>query len=439
MKRRAFTVMAILLVFWSCSENSFLFGPEDELAQVEVHTLSAGELVQSRSEIPVSITRDRVYTGDPESADRLLVELLDHEDTVLAEQSYGSVDQAVNLPPVSLPELADGLYRLRTSYFDGSTLVATDSTPFFIVSGHYRIVGLTSYPASSYPEADGLLRLSLDVPPASDPYLVWKINDTVVESGHLSETGATIAVLAPAAQGVFPVRVELYPFMPEGVDIASVPAPTDYTAELYVSNSPAPGRTDLVPRDSYFALYHLRGTLRDDGIRSDWFPARDFTAEPFGTPRLTVRAGVFGYALDGVSGFRMAGSVWPAHDNELSPISISFRLVPDVLPAESVLMDLTLGATSLATMLVDEAGRVGLRFASASQELWSAVSMLEPGVSELITVSIVPGDESSRVSFFANGELVSAVETSVATLESLAGARLVAGADRWALLEGVTT
>ncbi|HKJ84951.1 MAG TPA: hypothetical protein VKA06_02690, partial [Spirochaetia bacterium] len=349
------------------------------------------------------------------------------------------VDQAVELPPISLPELADGLYRLRTSYFDGATLVVTDSNPFFIVSGDFRIVGLTSYPASSYPEADGLLRLSLDVPPASDPFLVWKINDTIVESGYLSETGATIAVLAPEAQGVFPVRVELYPLMPEGIDFGSIPAPTVYTAELYVSDSPAPGRTDLVPRESYFALYHLRGTLRDEGVRTDWFPSRDFAAEPFGAPELTVRAGVFGYALDGASGFRIGGSAWPMHDGAPSPVSISFRLLPDVLVGEATLMEIALGAAGLATMLVDESGRVGLRLASADDALWSASPMLAPGSPELITVSVVPGEESDQVSFFTDGVLVSSVETPEPILESIAGTRLVSGADRWALLEGTTT
>jgi hypothetical protein len=437
--RLSILILALLLVLWSCGENSLLLGNVDEPAQLSVESLDPGSMVGPDAEIPLRIARDPVYTGDQSTADRLLVELLDHEGTVLAEQTYDSVDQATDLPPLTLPGLEDGLYSLRTVYLDGEDEVTDRTVPFFVASGSYRILGLTSYPASSYPEADGLLRVSLDVPAGADPFLVWWLDGRVIESGYLSQTGRTVAVLAPAAQGVFSVRVEVYPVWPEGADFRSVRAPSAYATELYVSDAPSLAGSDLAPESSYFALYHLRGTLGDDGARVAWFPSRDFSAETFGEVRLDARSDVFGYAFDGTSGMRMEGAVWPVLGRELAPVSVSFRLLADRLDGVSTLMRAATRTADLVTVLLDELGRVGLRLAMIDGEVWSSVPMLRPGEPELITISIVPGVDMGRVSFFSGGQAVSSLEVPGLTLGSLPAPRIIAGAEEWSLLDGSTT
>jgi hypothetical protein len=437
--RRLIVPIVLLFLLWSCGESSLFLGEVDEPAQLEVRSVSAGAMLRPGTEIPIEIARDPVYTGDEATVDSLLVELLDHEGIVLAEQSYDAVDDAVDLPPVALPELEPGLYSLRTTYTDGEEVVAEQTVPFFLVEGAYRILGLTSYPASSHPEANGLLRVSLDVPLGADPFLVWWLDDEVIESGYLSDTGRTVSVRSPAAQGVFPVRVEVYPHWPEEADFRSVPAPASYSSELYVSRSPTLATTDFAPHRSYFALYHLRGTLRDEGTRVAWFPSRDFAATPVGKPELAARNDVFGYALDGSSALRADGAVWPVYDDELSPVSISFRLVADSFEGETTLLTIATRADELAALLVDGRGRVGIRLAMVDSIIWSEAPAIGVGSAELVTVSIVPGAETGTVSFFSDGYLVSSFDVTGLTLDALDAPRTVDGADRWSLLDGTTT
>ena len=439
MRNRLFVLPLVLLAFWSCGDSSLFMSRVDEQAEVRVVTIDAGSMLAAGAEVPVRIERDPLYRGNDATDDRLLVEILDHEDTVLAERTYDGINEATDLPPLRLPDLRDGLYTLRTSYFDGNDLVSEVSIRFFITSGTYRIQGLTSYPASSYPQADGLLRVSLEHPADADPYLVWVLNGEIVESGFLSQTGTTIAVQAPAAQGVFPIRVDLYPVWVDGVDMHDVRAPVTYRGDLFVSNAPSPSRTDLSPRESYFALYHFRGSLRDDGVRTDWFPSRSFSAQAMGTPELVARKDVFGYLLDGSSGFRMDAAVWPAYEGDLSPVSISFRLMPDRLSADTELLRVALRTRDLVTILLDDAGRIGLRLAMLDDEVWSTAPALRLGEAETLTVSIVPGTDSSLIGFYAGGLLVSSHEVPGITIAALGDPRTVAGAGRWSLFEGATT
>ncbi len=439
MNRRLIALPLLLLLLWSCGESPLFMGRVDDDADVRVTTISAGSMLAPGAEVPLRIERDPLYRGDDATNDRLLAEILDHEGTLLAEQTYDAVNDATDLVPLVLPDLEDGLYTLRTSYFDGTELIAEHSVRFFVTTGTYRILGLTSYPASSHPQADGLLRLSLDLPAQADPYLVWTLNGVVVESGFLSETGETIAVQAPAAQGVFPIRVDLYPHWVDDATMRGVRPPVTYRGELFVSNAPALSRTDLGPRESYFALYHFRGSVRDDGVRTGWFPARDFGARAVGTPELAARADAFGYLLDGSSGFRIDGAVWPAYGDELSPVSISFRLLPDRLSPEAVLLDISLRTTGLATVLIDESGRIGLRPAMLDRDVWSSAPVVRAGQTETVTISIVPGRESGSVGFYAGGLLVSTHEVAGISLAPLGSPRMVAGAGRWSLIEGSTT
>lgn len=437
MKARILLSMLTLLTLAACSDTGLFLAQPEEPASVQVSTIQPGIPLRAGDEVPVTITRDPIFTGDPETTDAVTVELLDHEGTVLAEQRFDSVDQAVTLPPIELPELPEGLYTLRTRYFDGDVVVTEDAVPFFLTEEEYRILGLTSYPASSSPGAEALLRVSLDVPPDADPFLVWHVNGEPALSGPLSESGPTVTITAPAGEGVFPVRVDLYPMLPDGVDLATVAAPASYSGELVVSDNPTLARTDLQPAASYFALYHFRGTRDDAGARAGWLPRRDFTAGAIGSPELVAPTDLFGYRLDGESALVTEGVVWPIHDGSLSPVSISFRVLAEALPERSRLLTLAPEGAELLALFLDDRGRLGLRVGESDAEAWSDLPMLEVGAAETVTVSIVPDGEATRVRFFADGRFISGAELDA--LPPLQGRRMVEATERWSMLEGTTT
>jgi len=88
----------ILLALVSCGDNAIFLSAVDEPAEVRVETIDAGVILAPGSEVPLRVARDPVFIGDPESADRLIVELLDTDGILLGEQIYESVDQADELP-----------------------------------------------------------------------------------------------------------------------------------------------------------------------------------------------------------------------------------------------------------------------------------------------------------------------------------------------------
>ena len=405
-------------------------------------TLPPGSVVVGNAPIPLRIRRTPRSSGDASVSDSLLVEILDSDGEVLADQRFESVETAEELPPVAMPVLPDGLYRVRTTYFDGADVVVTSTVPVFLLSRPFRITGLTAFPASSFPEAEGLLSLALDIPRDADPFVVWYLDGAVVAADWLSVTGLTLTVTAPATAGVFRVRVDLYPYWDDDADYATVPAPEVFHGELVVTRTPAPSATDLSPWESYFSLYHFRGTLRESGVRGHWLAERDFTGRVIGRPALAVDGDIFGYRLDAESAIALPGVVWPAYDGALSPVSLAFRLAvedPVDLTADAVLLRMEGTADELLTVLIDPAGRVGVLIGPTDETLWSATPLLAPSVATDLTITLLPEDEALKVSYYVGGKLASTRFGSPVDPGSALRNGLHALHDQWGMAAGVTT
>ena len=433
MKLRLGLLSASLLVFFSCGQGSIFLGQVDDPAQVDVITIVEGSVLPAGSDIPLLIDRDSVFAGDESTPDSLTIELLDAEDVVLAEQVYDSVDDAEELPPVQLPDVEDGFYKLRTTYRDGDEPVSVETVLFYVSDDTYTIDGLTSYPASSIPEADGLLSVTLAIPDDADPVLVWMINGEVIVEGPLSETTDTIAVLAPAEQGVFPVQVDLYPEIPEGYTTETVPAAASYSAELFVSSDPAPARFDLLPQSNYFALYHLRGTFADDGVRSAWFPGTDFTLQPIGDVMLAADNGAFGYLVDTESELVARGSAWPVRDGAYSPVSISMRLAID---EPGRLIEIQDETGELLDLVADGDGHL-LISVHGAQTIRTQVPVMDTADAQTVTISIVPDVGLAEVAVFQDGVFVTSER--IPTEWRVPPEDIVAGPEGWSLAPGLTT
>ncbi len=433
MRFRLGVLPAFLLLLFSCSQSSVFLGQVDDPAQVELETIPAGSVVGAGTGVPIAIDRDPVFTGDSDTADSLTVELLDEAGTVLAEQVYEPVDDATELPPVVLPEIVDGFYQLRSTYRDGDEIVTVSTVPFYVANDPYEIDGLTSYPASSYPEADGLLGVSLNTPAGADPYLVWRINNVVVVEGYVSETTDTVAVLAPADQGVFPVRVDLYPYMPDGFLSDDLPPAASYEAELFVSDSPGPAQFDLAPTSSYFALYHLRGTFEDNGVRSQWFPSQEFSIAPDGPVTLAAEDGAFGYIIGPESALVSESVVWPVRDGVFSPVSFGIRL-SIIEPGRVVAV--ASEAAGLFDVFAEEDGRIGLSV-HESETIRSALPVFEFGIASTLTISVVPQPDAAEMTIYSDGIYVASESIPVDWHD--VGVDVAAGPDGWSMISGRTT
>lgn len=437
--RRALIPVVVLLTFLAaCSESSLLLGGLDDQTEVSVDLRAPGTLVAAGDEVAITIERNTTYRGDDGESDSVVIELLDYDDVVLATQRYNSVEDATTLPAVAIPDLEPDLYRLVARYFNGDEEVSLTELPLFLVRDAFRIRGVTSFPASSYPEADSLLSLSLDVPMGSDPYLVWYVNGEQAASGYLSNTGTTLAIAAPRLEGVFPVRVDLYPYWHSAAIADELTAPVRFTSEIFVSQDPSVLPSDLGPDEHYFMLYHMRGTTRESGRRNELFPQTDFDASRFGEVELAARDSFFGYEFDGRSGITVPGYLWPVYQEEFSPISVSFRLLPTALNGQQTLLESELEGLPPVGVIIGQDGRVGVRLSPQSEPLWSELPIVVPGAIADLTISLIPDAEEIVVHFYAGGLLVSSGRTVFSTAPPLSAAILSPRDDNWSMLRGET-
>ena len=407
-----------VLALASCGDSAIFLSTQEEAAEVKVETIEPGLALAPESEIPFRIARDPVFVGDPETADSLVVELLDADGVLLGEQTYTSVDQAMDLPPLQLPDLGDGIFVLRTVYMDGEEPVEEELIPFFVTASEFELVGLSSYPATLYPGSAGLLSVNLEMPVGSDPYVEWYLDDEQIQAGLVSETGNQLELQAPGRSGVYTIRVGLYPFQPvltgEILRNVEVPPPYSYESELVVSTDPVLTPSDLTPERSYWVLHHFLGDLRDSGARTDMFDVRagsaasaqlPTSARAIGDPELAVETDVFGYRLDGDDGFELGGLILPAWDGAISPFSVSLRLQPETFTEQSNLLRVAAGTESIFRVFLDDEGRVLLELGQDGT-LSTADPLLTVGETSVVTISFWPLGNQTLIQFYVDGELV---------------------------------
>ena len=437
MRRLALATVAILLFLYSCSDTSLFLGDYEEPPAVRVATVPSGTILMPGDDIPIRIERGAI-AGDETSPDTLVFELLDHDGVVLAEQTTESVDHAVELPSVELPDLPDGIYVVSSRYYDGDELVASDAVTFFICSAEIRISRVTAYPPSLYPGASGLLRVTTSAPPGFDPYLAWYVDGELMSAGFVSSGAAQLEVHSPDTQGIYPVRVELFPFWADDLDLLSLEPPVIYTTEIYVSDTPTLLRTDLTPEPRYLTLYHLSGDFRESGARAEWLPQEELVARPDGEVRLAVDDDIFGYLLDGNSGITIPGATIPSREGSLTPFSIALRIRPTELNGIQRLVSMITGDTERLSLLADPDGRIGVTLSGDGEILWSLVPVLSLDTTESVTVSLEPEEDGVNVTFFAGGQGISTQHYPLFDPDLLVAGDRITVPDEWDLLQGET-
>jgi len=277
--------------------------------------------------------------------------------------------------------------------------------PVFISSGEFALLGLSSFPATLYPGSAALLSLNLDVPFGSDPYLEWYLDDELIRTGFLSETGTTTEIQVPGKSGAYTVRVNLFPTEPL-LSEGSVPAVVTYATALLVSAESLPNQSDLAPERSYFVLHHFLGDLRDSGARPDLFESISTGSRAIGNPTLAVDSDIFGYRLDGDDGFELDGLILPVRDGRLTPFSLSLRLRPDELSGLVHLVGIESGNRTLLELDIDADGKLVLGLEGGTVRVVSGERTIEAGATSVITATLLPVEDVTIVQFYVDGVTV---------------------------------
>ena len=227
---------AILLILLavSCSDMS-VFGPQDALpASIEVRSLRDGGLVRVGDPLAYVVHADR-QPGEDLVLEATLLDAAGGEawsGTLASPQ----LEEELKLKPPGLPA---GLYRLKLVLTRESGATVEKELSFFYVTGDFAIEGISSFPPTIQPESRILLRADLRYPEGFDPYVRWTQDGQPLGSGRVSEGLAQVGWLAPKAEGVYPVQVELFPASPQDGRDFRFTSPLVATGKLYVTPSAA--------------------------------------------------------------------------------------------------------------------------------------------------------------------------------------------------------
>ena len=284
-------VLASILV--SCGDNNQLFSSLDEADEPELATLSSGSVLIPGEAISVNIEYPEV---DSSRATSMRVDVLDMEGSVVGSLEFDGGDLAEpQLPPIILPNLSVGPYRLSVQAWINDEPLITEERRFFVLDTAPRVESLTVYPSSIGPDSQAIAVAEIASSNGTRPYLRWIFGDRTVASEYL-ENGGDRALIGDIdlAAGVYRVTLEVYPWGPdEGV---SADGATDIVAigdvfirESFLAQHVGAGETDAR------LVYSFDGTLRGHWLEPG---RRTLIAQTTGDVRLDVADGAIGYRLE---------------------------------------------------------------------------------------------------------------------------------------------
>lgn len=388
---------ALFFVLASCSESGLLTPLRGQSSGITLKSVANGTMVASGDQIPLSVD----LSSSRATPTILKVELLSPSGAVVQSADIKNADFSVPLPSVLLSNLQSGSYTLSLT-LDGvnGEVLAQKKVNIFYVQGTYRLDGITSYPPALPPGGSGLIVARITAPEGSNPYLRWRMGDKLIAKGYLKEGLDKIQWNAPSSTGVYSITVEMFPFGPPSGSSFDFSSPYKMKVEVFVTTSARSGRNELGPKESYYALYHFQGNLKDSSGSG-----RELDAAPIGHPTLSVNGSVFGYQLDGSSGFKVSSVLLPFGSNgAMQPASVTMRLRLDKVQANRQFFSASTddGSFKLDLSTNDK----GLLAVSVNGTAEEGSIKLTGGDITSITLSLIPSDGTLGLLWFVNGRLV---------------------------------
>lgn len=395
MKERFFAAAVIIssLFLFSCSQES-PFLPVSGIEDSVVLGISVQPGRVLNPEVEDSIDIDFSYDETSVLPETLEVALLDSSGNLVGEPVIiEGKDLDGDLPSIDTASLEDGFYSVRLRVYDNAgQLIKETITPFFDSRIPIQIRGVDVYPPEFLPGSSGFLFPDVDAP--GDVWIRWSLGDTILSSGLLDSYRQGLIWKAPESEGVYTVRMEVFPFPP----VSSYGFSSDQYAdiEIFVTDGVAADRYDLGSGENTSVLLNLNGTLRNDG---------SYKSDPYfiGSPVPKLVGSGFGYSFESGDGIGMDTNILPAEDGNLSPFSAVFRVSPG---------DSSYGKKILTVedengiLFFVEIGKDGFYSASLLQESGfavsgSAINFLDAGE---VVVDVVPMEDSVRFIWYADGK-----------------------------------
>ena len=399
---RFFQALVIIfsLVFISCGDNNLLMTLSDSENAVKVKTsINSGVVLDPdlNESIDISLEYDETVVIPV----KLEISFLDKQGVEIGEPQLIEGD-ALNkpLPSISLASPSESQYSIRLRVFDNDEIIIKEEiVPFFYSRENLSIRGLTPYPNVFTPGGQGLIFIDADGPDGS--WVRWSIDNEIIAEGYFHEYEEGFIWKAPLLEGVYGLRMELFPEEPLYTKNGtfSFVSPIKSELEVFVTSVRENNPMDLYPPESYSTLIHFTGLVSDEGTNFN-------NIGTIGFPVIKRQEDKFGYYLHNGSGYILDGNVLPVIDNTLLPFSITFAYNIDSKQMDASFLRIADDHKSLFLIKTDSSGFIVSEFFQSKAYLKYSTKMSPEKYNE-ITLSVIPVDGFITFLWYGDGSLLS--------------------------------
>jgi hypothetical protein len=421
-----FILLAGLLLS-SCSDMAMFAPSAKKSVGINVLSLAEGDFIDGDKPIDFMI-----QTKDQSTEPELL------EITLLTRSEQG-IEQSIWNTSISspltdeelqllLPDLETGQYTIVFTVMDEGGVIEEKKISFFYITGEYAIEGISSYPPTSMAGHETVLEADLLYPEQANPYIRWSQDEMVLAKGHLSEGLQKITWMAPEEEGVYSIRVELFPVAPPPGSDFTFSSSVELTANLFVSSASLLTEDELIPEDSYYSLFHLNGSLRNAGLLGE--ETTEEQAREIGQLRWSNENGIMGLKTGSGSGLLYPLNILPILEGELSKCTITFKLLSSGENNDQNLMVIDRNEGFRFRIFFDSEGQLVATFTIKEALIYlpSGIFGLIPDQHHRIDLSLVPLQEQLQALWFLDGrQTASIVEVPLPRDLPREGQTLIAG------------
>jgi hypothetical protein len=397
------------LALSSCSDMAMFTPSVKESVGITVLSLSEGDIIEGDDPIDFIIQTEQ-RSAEP---DLLEISLFALSEQGIEESIWNTsissplTDEELEL---LLPELETGQYTIVFTVLDEEGGREEQRISFFYINGQYDIRGISSYPPTTMAGHEIVLEADLLYPDQANPYVRWSQDDIVLARGSLAEGLQKITWLAPKEEGVYSIRVELFPVPPPPGRDFSFSSSIELTAKLFVSTASLLTKDELVPEDSYYSLFHLNGSLLNSGLLGT--ENSEAEAQEIGQTRWNTENGTMGLETGPGSGLRYPLNILPILDGELSPCTITIKLLSTGENAMQNLMVVDQNENFQFRIFFDSDGQLvaTIQFQDVLLNLPSGIFGLKSGEHHRIDLSLIPVEKHLQALWFLDGQQTASIQ-----------------------------
>ncbi|MCK5197938.1 MAG: hypothetical protein KAR21_06290, partial [Spirochaetales bacterium] len=356
----------------SKSENAVIF--KTSINSGDVLDPDSGKTIDTRIEYDETIVRPV----------RMEIAFLDVQGLEISEPQIIEGDKLNEpLPSISVAAPDENLYSVRLRVFDSDDVMIKEKiVSFFYSREPFLIRGIAAYPHTFMTGGQGLLFPDVEAPDSS--WIRWSIDNEIIEEGFLSRYRNGFIWKAPSVEGVYGLRMELFPVEPLYTKNGTFPFTSSLRSdiEIFVTRTTASSPINLYPEDSYSTLIHFGGIIEDYGtIPNDIVPV--------GSPVVSRQGDKFGFYLNKGSGYLIENNILPVVNDLLMPFSVTFSYYLNGPQPDSYFLNIIGDDAEFFAIKTNSSGILVAELSQSAGYITDLSGIIPENYNE-ITVSVVP-------------------------------------------------